>query len=221
MDINRRRVALQSRLTRHLAQAPHVDPTGPLDKIQPHSPTAEHIAKNSNPEHASLSLPSCTQDIWTPSTPLNESRPVTLERELRRSLCLWALQQVRTTSQQQALLFQKKQKNVRGEVQNTRVQSMVARLSNRVDLAVWEYRNARAALWRLGPTEEDQSRLKPLLKEDLSGLLSLLQGERTLGEGQKRLPWFWTVRSMTVGQHDNSEGENDEGMSSILDWFCS
>ncbi|KAG9088428.1 hypothetical protein FRC06_002034, partial [Ceratobasidium sp. 370] len=87
---------------------------------------------------------------------------------------------------------------------------MISWLSARVELAVWEYNNSRSALLALGASPEDEARLKPLTTKDLSGLTSMLQADRSTGEGHRQLPWFWAVRSMKAGEYDESSGENDE-----------
>ncbi|KAG8715482.1 hypothetical protein FRC08_010533 [Ceratobasidium sp. 394] len=174
----------------------------------------ESIGKASapgQPETAKLALPSRLPQFCKPDSPRINQALVARELFCRQTKCLQSLARVRTTSQQKALLLQQKEKNIRGEVHNTRVRSMVSRLTARVDEAVWEYRSCRAALRVLGATKEELAWLQPLEDSHLSGLTSMLQADRSTGEGRRQLPWFWNVRSMDIGKGDDSSVENDEG----------
>ncbi|QRW00967.1 hypothetical protein RhiJN_28985 [Ceratobasidium sp. AG-Ba] len=94
---------------------------------------------------------------------------------------------------------------------------MVSRLTERVDFVVWQYRNSRRALVALHAAPEVLNWLRPLEPTDLSRLTSMLQGDRSPGEGARQLPWFWHVRSMKIGEWDDSTEENDEVMK--VEWF--
>ncbi|KAG9126225.1 hypothetical protein FRC07_004380 [Ceratobasidium sp. 392] len=176
--------------------------------------TLENIGK---PEHITLALPSRLKNFGKSGQQDGDMKLANLEATLRRAACFQALARVRTTSQQKALLLKSKQKHVRGEVHNTRVQGMIRRLSARVDLAVWEYTNSRSALFSLGASEEDQALFQQLAPNHLSGLTSLLQGDRSTGEGERGLPWFWSVRSSGTGNAEEAKKEEDEAMR--VEWF--
>ncbi|KAG9075734.1 hypothetical protein FS749_012572 [Ceratobasidium sp. UAMH 11750] len=180
----------------------------------------ESIGKASTPgqpETAKLALPSRLPQFCKPDSPRINQALVARELFCRQTKCLQLLARVHTTSQQKALLLQQKEKNIHGEVHNTRVRSMVSRLTARVDEAVWEYCSSRAALRVLGATKEELAWLQPLEDSHLSGLTSMLQADRSTGEGRRQLPWFWNVRSMDIGKGDDSSVENDEAMR--VEWF--
>jgi hypothetical protein len=87
----------------------------------------------------------------------------------------------------------------RGEVANTHAQSMITCLSECVNLAIWEYENSRKALESLNPSETDVKLFQPLSLSDLKGLSSILKGEHELGEGSRKLPWFWVLQGEEAG----------------------
>ncbi|KAG8707563.1 hypothetical protein FRC08_000418 [Ceratobasidium sp. 394] len=217
LDIGRRRQSLQQRLTRHSQDAAlffsseqlalYVLPSGSLD---------ESLVLG-KPETAKLVLPSRLERLCKHAAIQKDPAFLEQERILRRACCLQVLSRLCTTSQQKALLVGHKSKHVRGEVKNTRLQTMITRLTDCVQLAAWEYRNSRSALLALGASQNDQSRLKPLLDADISGLTSMLQEDRSTGEGHRQLPWFWAIRSMTVGEFDESSNEADAAL--MVEWF--
>ncbi|KAG9097601.1 hypothetical protein FS749_005932 [Ceratobasidium sp. UAMH 11750] len=217
LDISRRRQALQDRQTRHSKDASLFYSPEQLAKyVLPQEPASPGTVRG-KPETYKLALPSRLERLCKDLSLQNVPVQVNVERTLRQAYCLQALSRLRTGSQQKALLIRQKEKNVRGEVKNTRVQSMVTRLTNHVQLAAWEYRNSRSALLALGATADETARLKPLHDADLSGLTSMLLADRSTGEGLRQLPWFWAVRSMHVGEYDESREENDEAMR--VEWF--
>ncbi|KAG9098113.1 hypothetical protein FS749_004659 [Ceratobasidium sp. UAMH 11750] len=217
LDIGRRRQALQQRMMRHCHDASLFYTPEQLGLYVLVGSSSKSQDNAGRPELMALVLPSRLPTFCRCASTEADKSLIELERMLRRAGCLQALARVRTTSQQKALLLKQKQKHVRGEVQSTRVQGMISRLTARVDLAVWEYTNSRTALFALGASEEDEARLKRLTTQDLSGLTSMLQADRSTGEGQRQLPWFWAVRSMKAGEYDESHGENDEAMK--VEWF--
>ncbi|KAG8702211.1 hypothetical protein FRC08_003634, partial [Ceratobasidium sp. 394] len=200
LEIGRGRQSLQERQTRHSRDASLFFSSDQLAKyVLPDGLTANDVV-GGKPETMKLLLPSRLERLCQDARKQKDSA-VFLEKErtIRRAICLQSLARLRTTSQQKALLIHRKQKHVRGE------------------LAAWEYRNSRQALIALGATESDRARLKPLNDADISGLTSMLQEDRSTGEGRRQLPWFWAVRSMTVGEYDENENENDEAIR--VEWF--
>lgn len=137
-----------------------------------------------------------------------------LEKILRRVTCMRALQRVRTTSMQKSQMIIAKRQNARGEVANTRAQSMISRLTKRVNLSVWEYQSSRRAMVSLGMSKDDSKLLQPLTPADMAHLPTILKGNHDLGEGYRQLPWFWGLRSRaddgTVLNHADecNEGEH-------------
>ncbi|KAG8709319.1 hypothetical protein FRC09_000732, partial [Ceratobasidium sp. 395] len=209
--IGRTRQLLQERITRHVGNsASFYSPEQTALHVLPASLNVDP-AHQGKPEHTHLALPSRLPTLSKSPVSDDNETLLELERTIRRTCCLEALARVRTTSQQKALMLTHKEKNLRGEVKNTRFQTMVDRLTKRVDLAIWEYKNSRKALLALGATEKDTARLRPLTDKDTSGLTSMLQGDRSTGEGKRQLPWFWAVRSMEVGEYDDTLEECDDG----------
>ncbi|KAG8794906.1 hypothetical protein FRC12_020323 [Ceratobasidium sp. 428] len=217
IQIGHTRQALQERITRHVGNVSlFYSPEQIALHVLPASAKQDPAAQG-KPERTQLTLPSRLSTFRKLPVPENDAPVVKLERDIRRTSCLQALSRVRTTSQQKALLLEYKEKNIQGQVKSTRAQSMVDRLTKRVDLAVWEYKNSREALLALGASEEDKTRLQPLKDADLAGLTKMLNSDRSTGEGKRELPWFWTVRSMTVGDNDESPDECND--ANRVEWF--
>jgi hypothetical protein len=110
---------------------------------------------------------------------------------------------------QKATILEGKKKNARGEIANTRAQTMIDRVSLRINQSKDDYNRSYKALHGLGFTA---SRLRPLVRlqaEHLKGLTSILLGKRELHEGHKKLPWFWAVRD-TEAAGEATEDEADE-----------
>jgi hypothetical protein len=189
LDIFQRRSALSGRIITHRQRASLF-----LDILLKTDQLSESLAEETDgrPELARLYLPRQLGDSLLPS---QRSRRVQgVELKLQRVACLRALSRVRTTSIQKAQLIATKQHHARGEVANTRAQTMITRLSDRMDLAIWEYENSRTAMHKLGPVSAEDRIFKPLSSGDLKGLSSILKGDRELGEGSKQLPWFWVLK---------------------------
>ncbi|KAG9093886.1 hypothetical protein FS749_013571 [Ceratobasidium sp. UAMH 11750] len=217
LETTRQRQAIQQKITAHVQDASRFLSD---EQLNLYVLSDESVGKPSvpgKPETAKLALPSRLPRFCGSGSPRNNQALIARELSCRQNKCLQSLARVRTTSQQKALLLQQKEKNIRGEVHNTRVRSMVARLTARVDEAVWEYRNSRATLCILGATQDELEWLQPLEDKHLSGLTSMLQADRSTGEGKRKLPWFWSVRSMDIGNTDDSAAENDEAMK--VEWF--
>ncbi|KAG8698707.1 hypothetical protein FRC11_014204, partial [Ceratobasidium sp. 423] len=150
---------------------------------------------NGQPEHAGLYLPSHVKGRIARTE--RSLRVIALEIELRQAECMEMLRQVRTASSQKAQTLMGKQKNAWGEVANTRAQAAITRLTVRVSNAIAEYTRSYDALLTLGVTPRDALPLQPLSIKQLEGLMSLLKGDRNLGEGTRCMPWFWTVRDLS------------------------
>jgi hypothetical protein len=207
LEIFQRRSSLSSRISTHRnCAALFLDIL--LDGLHVSASIAEET--DGRPELARLYMPSQLGSSLS-LTP-RSLHAKDLELKLRRVTCLRALSRVRTTSIQKAQMITSKQQQARGEVANTRAQTMIARLSDRVDLAMWEYENSRKALGRLAPSTRDTKIFKELTSGDLKGLSSILKGQRELGEGSRALPWFWVLRGDQPGQDTSRmEDEVNEG----------
>lgn len=207
LELFSRRSALSTRIIRHRNDASLF-----IDVLL-HNQSGGSLAEETDgqPELAPLFLPShLTQSLMSTQ---RSQHVCQLERQLRRVACLRGLQRVRTTSLQKAQLIISKNTNARGEVANTRAQSMITRLTSRVNMAVWEYEQSRKALVALNASEEDIQLFHPLTPGDLSVLSSILAGKRQLGEGKKKLPWFWNLRSAGDGTTEvDSTDELNEGL---------
>jgi hypothetical protein len=87
-----------------------------------------------------------------------------------------------------------KKKNARGEIANTRAQALVEQLTKRISNLTNEYNMSFNALKQLGVKSRALKPLEQLSTKDFTGLMSLLSGDRELGQGNFRLPWFWGVK---------------------------
>jgi hypothetical protein len=190
LDTFHRRSALSSRIIRHRDDASKF-----LDVLISLTDTPNSVAEETDgqPELASLFLPSQLGSSLVQSE--RSLRVRELERTLRRVTCMRALQRIRTTSMQKSQMIIAKGQNARGEVANTRAQSMISRLTKRVDISVWEYQSSRRAMITLGISKDDSKLLQPLTTADMARLPTILKGSCDLGEGSRQLPWFWSLRS--------------------------
>ncbi|CAE6478744.1 unnamed protein product, partial [Rhizoctonia solani] len=111
-----------------------------------------------------------------------------------------------------------KGKNARGEVANTRAQTMLNRLEQCIKNATVDYNTSFDALKKLGVTAEDLGPLKKINNEHFKGLMGLLRAARELEEGRRKLPWFWTVRELgKTGGIKEDEEELNEAIR--VEWF--
>ncbi|KDN41824.1 hypothetical protein RSAG8_07195, partial [Rhizoctonia solani AG-8 WAC10335] len=194
LDIHKRRVALMPRIQSHRQSAAsfidlHPNKMGSLPSI------AEET--RGQPEIASLYLPSHQQKRVS----LTERSNKTTELEQIKSQMLIG-----------------KLDNVRGEVANTRAQTSLNRLEQRIKNATSDYNSSFEALKNLGVATTNLGPLKRILDAHFKGLMSILRGVRELDEGRKKLPWFWTVReSGTNGGVKEDEEEFNESIR--VEWF--
>lgn len=183
------RSTLRTRLARHQRDAPHfID----LKVTSMDSAGVVEEEDDGHPEMTSLSLPSHIADLLNLTE--RNKKLVSIEIELRQAKCLQSLQRLRTTALQKAQMLRSKKAHVRGETKSTRSQSMITRLSDRMEGAIHDYSTSRRALQVLAKDRFDDSRFKPLAVSDTAGLMKTLTADREPGEGYKMLPWFWSVR---------------------------
>lgn len=162
------------------------------------------------PELAELYLPSRLHKSLSLTERSQHAKE--LELKLRRVACLRGLQHLRTASIHKAQLTESKQTGARGEIINTRAQAMISRLSNQIKIALWEYEHSRKTLAGLGASDEDNSLFLPIRQSELSGLTNLLRGDRDLGEGTRRLPWFFQLRGASQdAEQPSTRQELNEG----------
>ncbi|KAG8731041.1 hypothetical protein FRC11_005277 [Ceratobasidium sp. 423] len=118
---------------------------------------------------------------------------------------------------QKSQMIAGKKKHARGEVANTRAQTMINRLSARVDNAIHDYNRSFDAL-KILVQPEQLPPFRQLLSSHLNGLTRILNADRATGEGGKRLPWFWTIRDNDT--RSEQEAEEDEYNEAIrVEWF--
>ncbi|KAG8763025.1 hypothetical protein FRC11_006400 [Ceratobasidium sp. 423] len=167
------------------------------------SPIAEET--DGQPEYATLYLPSqLGKQVMRMERSL---RVIDLEITLRRAECYETLRRVRTACMQKSQMITGKNKHAQGEIANTRAQTMISRLTTRVDNAIADYNRSFNALKQLAGSEH----LRPfqeLLKTHFNGLDRILRPDREGGEGRKMLPWFWTVRDND--SRSDKEAEEEE-----------
>ncbi|EUC53609.1 hypothetical protein RSOL_013380 [Rhizoctonia solani AG-3 Rhs1AP] len=130
-----------------------------------------------------------------------------MEQELRRAECYEALRQVRTGSAQYTQMIPGQNINAQGEKANTRAQTLITRVSTRVDNAQDDYNRSYQALINLGL---DQMALKPLQKlrkSNFEDLHAMLSGARDVPQGNLTLPWVWHTRESISRQPDITDQE--------------
>jgi hypothetical protein len=215
LDIYNQRMALFTRITNHRHHAPHFVDILPNEGDLPDSLSEE---TDGQPEQARLHIPS--QLGSRISRTERSERAIDLEVTLRRVECFETLRRVRTALSQKATILEGKRKNARGEIANTRAQTMINRVSLRITQTKDDYNRSYEALRRLGLTA---SRLRPLIRlqsQHFSGITSILLGQRDLHEGRKRLPWFWGVRDAEAEDETAEEQadveEFNEGRSPVI-----
>jgi hypothetical protein len=206
MDLSSRRKQLLARLVAHRTAAMKFCPTAP-----PLLGTGsdEHAGE---PELMATMLPSdyptgsLSQQLYLP---LLEA-----ECELRRASCLKALQTLRSFAIQRAHIKQAHHKHVRGIKATTRAASIVQRLGDRLRHAQWIYSNSHERLLRLGMTHQDRRTYKVLSEMDFQDLLRSVKGQRSLGEGQVKLPWFWRIEPSQNEQDAENVPSDETGVAS-------
>jgi hypothetical protein len=172
--------------------------TGPVDE-----------ETDGKPEYASLCLPSHILAELVDSERTDRIRDA--EIQLRRAKCLQSLQRLRTTALQKAQMLMSKKGNAKGQTQKTRIQSMISRLTDRINAAITDYVTSRRALLKLSSDSNDISTFRPLAQSDTSGLMTILTADREPGEGYKQLPWFWMVRPPSENPTLSMQQEEKEG----------
>jgi hypothetical protein len=180
--------------------------------------TAPPLSGSGNEEHAGepeLMATMLPSDYPTGTLSQQMYNPlIEAERELRRASCLKALQTLRSFAIQRAHIKQAHHKHVRGIKATTRAATMIQRLGDRLRHAQWIYSDSRDRLVRLGMTQQDRRTYKVLSEKDFQDLLRSVKGQRSLGEGQVKLPWFWRIEPALNEQDDESVLSSETGVSS-------
>jgi hypothetical protein len=208
LEIFNQRTALSLRIQRHASNTAHF-----LDLTIFAMGLKESATEDTDgcPEVATLCLPS--HMVLHLSQSERTQRVIEQEISLRRAKCVQALQKVRSTCVLKARIFRTRSKHTKGQVNNTRIQNMVTRMSVRIDNSIWEYKTSRRALLLLSQSPEDSARFQSLHTTDVSKLSKILFADTGTGEGYKGMPWFWAFRAGGAEEDDNREAlrEGEEG----------
>ncbi|KDN34347.1 hypothetical protein RSAG8_12552, partial [Rhizoctonia solani AG-8 WAC10335] len=202
LDVYNRRSALSTRIQLHRERSALF-----IDVKIAEAGSLQSLAEETDgkPEHAGLYLPS--QLTTQLSSTKRSERVIAMEKTLRKAECLETLRRLRTACSQKSQMITGKQKNARGEVANTRAQTAITRLTSRITQAIADYNRSFQALLALGVDEHQARPLEHLAEKHLDGLMSMLKGTRDLGEKERRMPWFWSVRDSQGGEGGISEDE--------------
>jgi hypothetical protein len=185
LDLASHRKQILTRLTAHHSEgARFCHPAPYLEEPS----REEHVGE---PELMSTMLPS----DFPNGALVNPSHGALLEskRELRRASCLKVWQTLRSFAIQRARIQQTQLKHTTRVKANTRANTILHWLGDRLRHAQWMYINSCDRLQRLGMTKQDIRMYKPLRKQDVRDLLRSVKGQHELGEGQVKLPWFWRI----------------------------
>ncbi|KAG8711889.1 hypothetical protein FRC08_015302 [Ceratobasidium sp. 394] len=213
LDFFNRRSALSARIIRNRQSAAFF-----LDVMLSTSYNSESLAEETDgqPEKATLYLPSRLGKSLSLTD--RSVRAQGTEYALRRVACLRGIHRLKVAAIQKKNAIRGKQQRARGEIQNTRAQGLIDRITQRVDLACWEYSNSWGAMRLLGLEVKDTQLFQPIEKSDLSRLSRFLGGDRDLGEGYKDAPWFWSV---PMGDSEDGPGmvEQEVNEANRVEWF--
>jgi hypothetical protein len=63
-------------------------------------------------------------------------------------------------------------------------------------------------------TQQDRRTYKILTEKDYQDLLRSVKGQRSLGEGQVKLPWFWRIEPSQTEQDADNVSSGETGVAS-------
>ena len=126
------------------------------------------------------------------------------EMKLREGQMNEALETLRMTIGTRTLLLRKRRGH-HSQAQKTRSRADVNKLEERQRKAARSYKEARDALFRLGPSEEIKQKYKALEKDDLKLSADILE-ENRIDQKNDRLPWIWRI-----------SGDRRSSTNSVLD----
>lgn len=157
------------------------------------------------PEDMALYLPCSVVD--NNSIPTYHAVKV-IERRLRQAQANDALDQLRRHLRARSQLYNTKKRDVRGQRYNTRSQTYLKSISDKIAADAARYRAAYAALAALDPKNEHgwQRSLCLLKPEDIRAMT-----ERGLGEseGLRTLSWIWRTSGAPGGGDGRDDSEED------------
>lgn len=208
LDCFNRRSSLSSRIIKHRQQAAFF-----IDIRVLNDKGVDSLAEETDgrPELAKLYLPSRLGVALSPTD--RSLKAQQLEYKLRRTTCLRAVHRIRLATIQKKQVTRGKQRNAKGEIMRTRAQTTIDRISEKVDVGVWEYQNSYKAMEKLKFQENDSTILRPILKADLDALWKFLDMDRAAGEGYKKAPWLWLL----TGSDSTSGAESDREVQKEID----
>ena len=134
---------------------------------------------------------------------------VEVERELRRSMCRDSLESVKRLLGAKAAARRFRERNICGQVANTRANSSLKDHDIQVRKAQWRYNNSYQALVQLGTSESDDKLFRELKSNHLVPLVQFYKNYAETvghGRGQHGLPWMWTTRA-APNTEDEVEGK--------------
>lgn len=203
LDLFNMQSNLSGRIARHHQASAHF-----IDLLAaPSSVLSSATEDDGKPEVAALCLAS--HSIQRLAISGRNTRIKATEVKLRRAKCLQSLQRLCTASLQKAQMLRSKKVQRGGQATGTRIQSMLSRLSARMDGSIADYSTSRRALLALSNEPADKQIFLKLTLLDTSGLMGILSANCEPGEGYKKLPWFWTVR---IQGQDNEVASQEEEM---------
>jgi hypothetical protein len=140
------------------------------------------------PQNIPLYLPSSLI-----STVTCDRRLIDAEFRFRRAQADTILNELRANLLLRSRLYQSKNRYSRGQAQQTRSNTLIATVEQKVKNISTKYKRNREALLRLSSVLLEYSWmdiLKLLDDSDVVGLTSM--DDYSLGDGKKKLPWIWT-----------------------------
>lgn len=187
----------------------------PMFTSQGTPPSATTQDDGDDIQNASLLLPSSMPpDILAKTSP----KLLRMERDLRLGQCQDALSQLREHLHSRARILKDKYVNVRHQVPNTRSNSLLDRVSVKVDASVSKYNAAYTSLLALDsdPNAKWRSELQPLHQHDIRSMSDAEKPVTAMGrdllpggvppEGSRTLSWIWrgahNDASSTPGFHE-------------------
>ncbi|KDN33781.1 hypothetical protein RSAG8_13130, partial [Rhizoctonia solani AG-8 WAC10335] len=187
-DVDNRRMALSTRLTSHRNSAALF-----IDLMLTSVGLLPSLAEETDghPEHASLYMPSHLMDC--PPRAKDKGKPSKNTARVPNTETKLPLVQLDLTER------------------STRVVQLEVEAMN-------DYNHSFRALCNLGVSSTDIKPFQLMHSTDMKGLNTILKGERTLGEKDRKLPWFWRVKHHDGGNGD--EEDEEEFVEAIhVEWF--
>ncbi|CAE7088251.1 unnamed protein product [Rhizoctonia solani] len=145
--------------------------------------------KDAEKEEFDLAMPSSYSAAAIESAGLTTLAAV--EKELRRALCKESIECVKQLLGAKKATQNYKKKNVRGQVANTRANTILKDHDQKIGKAQWRYMNSRSALIQLGFSEADKQ-FEVLADKDLQPLVTYFaEYARSTGHGYSGISWIW------------------------------